>query len=92
MITAASGSLARREVFTRRAGSLTTLRQTVKKKPELLEKVLKSMIEGISIFKTNKEKTYRFGANISGARATTFWRKPINSTLGELERVPIRSL
>ena len=48
------------------------------KKPELLEKVLKSMIEGISIFKTNKEKTYRFGANISGARATTFWRKPIN--------------
>ena len=58
--------------------TVTTLRQTVGKKPELLEKVLKSMIEGISSSRLTKRKAYRFGANTCGARATTSWRKPIN--------------
>jgi ABC-type nitrate/sulfonate/bicarbonate transport system substrate-binding protein len=37
--------------------TVTTLRQTLSKSPELIEKVLKTMIEGIFVFKTNKEKS-----------------------------------
>lgn len=37
--------------------TVTTLRQTVSKNPELVERVLKTLIEAISIFKTNKEKS-----------------------------------
>lgn len=36
--------------------TVTTLRQTLSKNPELVEKVLKCVIEGIFIFKTNKQK------------------------------------
>jgi ABC-type nitrate/sulfonate/bicarbonate transport system substrate-binding protein len=37
--------------------TVTTLRQTPTKHPELTEKLLKSMIEGIHVFKTNKQKS-----------------------------------
>lgn len=37
--------------------TVTTLRQTVAKNPELVERVLRTMIEGIAIFRTNKEKS-----------------------------------
>jgi ABC-type nitrate/sulfonate/bicarbonate transport system substrate-binding protein len=37
--------------------SVTVLRQTVAKNPELVEKFLKCIVEGIYIFKTNKTKT-----------------------------------
>src|SRR5262249_37872048 len=37
--------------------TVTTLKPTVNKKSEVLERVLKTMIEGIAIFKTNKEKS-----------------------------------
>ena len=37
--------------------TVTTLRQTVSKNSELLERVLKTLIEGIAIFKTNKQKS-----------------------------------
>jgi len=36
---------------------VTTLRQTVSKNGELLERVSKALIEGIAIFKTNKQKS-----------------------------------
>jgi NitT/TauT family transport system substrate-binding protein len=37
--------------------TVTILRQTAVKSPELVERVLKTMIDAISIFKTNKEKS-----------------------------------
>ena len=37
--------------------TVTTLRQTPAKNLELTEKLLKSMIEGIHVFKTNKQRT-----------------------------------
>lgn len=37
--------------------TLTTLRQTPSKHPEVTEKILKTMIEAIYVFKTNKEKS-----------------------------------
>jgi ABC-type nitrate/sulfonate/bicarbonate transport system substrate-binding protein len=53
--------------------TITALRQTVSKNFDLLERVLKTVIEGIYIFKTNKEESYQ-------------------STVGELEQVPMPSL
>ena len=37
--------------------TVTTLRQTISKNPELLEKVLKIILEGSAIFRSNKEKS-----------------------------------
>ena len=37
--------------------TVTTLRQTVAKNPELVDRVLRTMIEGIAVFRTNKEKS-----------------------------------
>jgi NitT/TauT family transport system substrate-binding protein len=39
------------------ANTVTTLRQTISKRPELIESFLKTLIEGIYIFKTNKTKS-----------------------------------
>ena len=72
--------------------TFTTLRQTVGKKPELLEKVLKTMIEGISIFKTNKEKSISVWRKYLRGASDDILEEAYQSTLGELERVPIPSL
>jgi ABC-type nitrate/sulfonate/bicarbonate transport system substrate-binding protein len=37
--------------------TVTTLRQTINKNPELLEKVLKIILEGRAVFRSNKEKS-----------------------------------
>jgi ABC-type nitrate/sulfonate/bicarbonate transport system substrate-binding protein len=37
--------------------TVTTLRQTIGKNPELLEKVLKIILEGRAVFRSNKEKS-----------------------------------
>jgi NitT/TauT family transport system substrate-binding protein len=39
------------------ANTVTTLRQTISKRPEMIEDFLKILIEGIYIFKTNKAKS-----------------------------------
>ena len=72
--------------------TVTTLRQTVSKKPESLEKVLKTMIEGISIFKTNKEKSISVWRKYLRGASDDILEEAYQSTLGELERVPIPSL
>ena len=36
---------------------MTTLKQTAAKNPELIEKLLKTLIEGLDIFKTQKDKS-----------------------------------
>jgi NitT/TauT family transport system substrate-binding protein len=72
--------------------TVTTLRQTVSKRPELLEKVLKTMIEGISIFKTNKEKSISVWRKYLRGASDDILEEAYQSTLGELERVPIPSL
>jgi NitT/TauT family transport system substrate-binding protein len=72
--------------------TVTTLRQTVSKKPELLERVLKTMIEGISIFKTNKEKSISVWRKYLRGASDDILEEAYQSTLGELERVPIPSL
>ncbi len=49
--------------------AVTTLRPTIVKNPQLVEKILKALIEGVAVFKTNKNKSlavwrkYMRGAN-----------------------------
>jgi hypothetical protein len=64
----------------------------VSKKPEVLEKVLKTMIEGISIFKTNKEKSISVWRKYLRGASDDILEESYQSTLGELERVPVPSL
>jgi len=70
----------------------TTLRQTVSKNPELLEKVSKTIIEGISIFKTNKEKSLAVWKKYLRGVADDVLEETYPNTRSELEQVPIPSL
>ena len=70
----------------------TTLRQTVNKNPELLEKVSKTIIEGISIFKTNKEKSLAVWKKYLRGVADDVLEETYPYTVSELEQVPIPSL
>jgi NitT/TauT family transport system substrate-binding protein len=72
--------------------TVTTLRQTVSKNPELLEKVLKAMIEGIFVFKTNKEKSLSVWRKYFRSSTDDVLDESYRSTVGELEQVPIPSL
>ena len=72
--------------------TVTTLRQTVSKKPELLEPFLKTMIEGIAIFKSNKEKSISIWRKYLRGASDDILEEAYKTTLGELERVPIPTL
>ena len=72
--------------------TVTTLRQTAAEKPELTEKVLKTMIDAISLFKNNKAmslavmKKYMRGANPEIIQDT------YENTIARTEKVPMPSL
>jgi hypothetical protein len=63
--------------------TVTTLRPTVSKKPEVLEKVLKIMIEGIAIFKANKEKSIAVWRKYLRGASDDILEESYQSTLGE---------
>jgi ABC-type nitrate/sulfonate/bicarbonate transport system substrate-binding protein len=70
----------------------TTLRQTVSKNPDMLEKISKTIIEGISIFKTNKEKSLAVWKKYLRGVADDILEETYPNTRSELEQVPIPSL
>jgi ABC-type nitrate/sulfonate/bicarbonate transport system substrate-binding protein len=72
--------------------TVTTLRQTASKNTDLLERVLKAMIEGIAIFKTSKEKSIAVWRKYLRGTTDDILEESYQSTLGELERVPVPSL
>lgn len=72
--------------------TITTLRQTVSKTPDLLEKVLKAVIEGIFIFKTDKEKSISIWRKYLRGATDDILAEAYQSTVGELEQVPTPSL
>ena len=72
--------------------TVTTLRQTVAKNPELLERVLKTLIEGISIFKSNKQKSIAVWRKYLRGASDDVLEESYQATLGELEQVPLPSL
>src|SRR5215475_447022 len=72
--------------------TVTTLRQTPAKNPELTDKLLKSMIEGIHVFKTNKQKTIGVLKKYMRGAGDDILEETYESTKAGLETVPIPSL
>jgi len=72
--------------------TVTTLRQTVSKNGELLEKVSKALIEGSAIFKTNKQKSIAVWRKYLRGASDEVMEESYQSTVGEMEQVPLPSL
>jgi len=72
--------------------TVTTLRQTVAKNPELMERVLKTLIEGIAVFRTNKQKSIAVWRKYLRGAGDDVLEESYQATLGELEPTPIPSL
>jgi ABC-type nitrate/sulfonate/bicarbonate transport system substrate-binding protein len=72
--------------------TVTTLKPTVSRNPALLESVLKTLIEGIFIFKTDKGKSISVWRKYLRGATDDILAEAYQSTLGELEQVPVPSL
>jgi len=72
--------------------TVTTLRQTVSKNGELLERVSKALIEGSAIFKTNKQKSIAVWRKYLRGATDEVMEESYQSTVGEMEQVPLPSL
>lgn len=72
--------------------TVTTLRQTTAKSPELVERVLKTMIEAISIFKTNKEKSLAVMKKYMRGASEQIIEDTYEQTRAKTEEVPMPSL
>jgi ABC-type nitrate/sulfonate/bicarbonate transport system substrate-binding protein len=72
--------------------SVTVLRQTVSKNPELLERFLKCIVEGIYIFKTNKPKTLAVFKRYMKGADNDILEETYKTTRATLEDAPHPSL
>lgn len=72
--------------------TVTTLRETTRRKPELVEKVLKTMIAAISIFKNNKEKSLAVMKKYMRGVDAEVLEETYKYTSSVLEPVPAPSL
>jgi ABC-type nitrate/sulfonate/bicarbonate transport system substrate-binding protein len=70
------------------SNTVTTLKQTASKNPELIERFLKTLIEGIHIFKTQKEKSLAvMRKNLRGGSEEVL-EETYQNTVDEMESVP----
>ena len=72
--------------------TVTTMRQTPGKNVELTDKLLKTMIEGIHVFKTNKQKSLTVLKNYMRGAADDNLDDTYESTKAGIETVPTPSL
>jgi len=72
--------------------TVTTLRQTVAKNPELVERVLKSMVEAIYILKTNKEISLAVMKKYMRGAGEDILEDTYEHTRAGIEEVPTPSL
>jgi ABC-type nitrate/sulfonate/bicarbonate transport system substrate-binding protein len=74
------------------SNTLTTLWQTVKKNPALVDKVLKTLIEALYIFKTQKSKSLAvMKKNLRGV-SDEILEETYQITVGEMEQIPTPTL
>jgi len=74
------------------SNTVTTLRQTIVKNPDLVERFLKTLIEGLHIFRTQKEKSLAvMRKNLRGLSAEIL-EATYQLTVSEMEPVPVPSL
>lgn len=72
--------------------TVTTLRQTVAKSPELVERVLKTMIEGIHVYRTNKPRSLAVLKKYMRGAGDDILEETYDQTRPGIEEVPAPSL
>lgn len=74
------------------SNTVTTLRQTVGKNPELIERFLKTLIEGLYVFKTQKDKSLAvMRKNLRGA-SNEMIEEAYQTSVSEMEQIPTPTL
>ena len=66
--------------------AVTTLRPTIGKNPQLVERVLKTLVEAVAVFKSNKEKSFAVWRKYMRGRARSFSRKPTSTRARDWKR------
>jgi ABC-type nitrate/sulfonate/bicarbonate transport system substrate-binding protein len=72
--------------------ALTALRPTIAKQPQLVDKVLKTLIEAIAVFKTNKEKSFAVWRKYLRGVSEQFLEQTYEETKVGLHAVPTPSV
>jgi ABC-type nitrate/sulfonate/bicarbonate transport system substrate-binding protein len=72
--------------------AVTTLRTTLAKNPQLTENILKTLIEAVAIFKTNKEKSLAVWRKYMRGASDEFLDETYQNTSAGLEAVPAPSI
>ena len=72
--------------------AVTALRPTIAKNPQLVERVLKTLIESVAIFKGNKEKSFAVWRKYMRGASEEFLEETYQHTSAGLEAVSIPSL
>ena len=71
--------------------ALITLRPTIKKNPQMVERVLKTLIESVAIFKSNKQKSFAVWRKYMRGASEEFLEETYQHTIAGLEAVPTPS-
>jgi ABC-type nitrate/sulfonate/bicarbonate transport system substrate-binding protein len=72
--------------------ALTALRPTLSKNPQVIERVIKSLIEATVVFKTNKERSFAIWRKYMRGASEEFLEETYQYTSAELEAVPTPSV
>jgi ABC-type nitrate/sulfonate/bicarbonate transport system substrate-binding protein len=72
--------------------SVTTLRQTIAKNPQMIERVLKTLIESVAIFKSNKPKSFAVWRKYMRGASEEFLEETYQHTVAAMESVPTPSV
>jgi len=72
--------------------TVTILRSTIAKNPQMIERVLKTLIEAIAIFKSNKQKSFAVWRKYMRGASEEFLEETYQHTIAGLEAVPTPSV
>ena len=72
--------------------AVTTLRPTIMKNPEMVERVLKTLIEAVAIFKSNKPKSFAIWRKYMRGASEEFLDETYQHTVAAMESVPTPSV
>ncbi len=71
--------------------AVTTLRATIAKNPQMVERVLKTLVESVAIFKSNKQKSFAVWRKYMRGASEEFLEDTYQHTVAGLEAVPTPS-
>ena len=72
--------------------AVTTLRATIAKNPQMIESVLKTLIESVAIFKSNKQKSFSVWRKYMRGASEEFLEETYQHTIAAMESVPTPSV